>query len=260
LATFRRDGHEIAYEVHGAGTPTILLHGVTVSFAGNYAAWGWIERLNAAGCQVIGMDFRGHGRSDKPRDPSAYGTDNLAGDALALLDHLGHARASVIGYSLGSGIALNLLHRAPTRIGPSVLIATGDGLLGYSPYTPAEVFARLENALAREEFPADLPSHESAYWTFAVNVGGDRLAAKAAVQAQYRACSLAEAGSIESPVLVVSGEADPVLGRGPRLAQSIPRGRYLEIPGADHFVLCRHDAALSAVEEFFRLHNGRTGA
>jgi hypothetical protein len=138
MTTFERDGHRIAYEVHGVGRPVLLLHGVTVSFARNYAAWGWIQRLNAAGYQVIGMDFRGHGSSDKPRDQAAYGTDNLAGDVLAL----------------------NLLHRAPKRIGASVLIATGDGLLGHPPYTSGEVFARLENALAREQFPEDLPSHE----------------------------------------------------------------------------------------------------
>jgi pimeloyl-ACP methyl ester carboxylesterase len=259
MTTFERDGHRIAYEIHGVGRPVLLLHGVTVSFAGNYAAWGWIQRLNAAGYQVIGMDFRGHGSSDKPRDPAAYGTNNLAGDVLALLDHLGHTRASLVGYSLGSAIALNLLHRAPKRVGASVLIATGDGLLGHPPYDSGEVFARLANALAREQFPEDLPSHESSYWTFAVKVGGDRHAALAAVQARYPACTDDEARSIESPVLVVSGELDPVLGRGPRLARAIPCGTYVEIPGADHFVLCRHEAALSAVERFLRLHNGQSG-
>jgi len=104
-----------------------MLHGITVSFAGTFGASGWVPRLVAAGCQVIGMDFRGHGQSDKPREISAYGTTNLADDVVALLDHLGIERASLFGYSLGSIVALRLLHQLPHRTGPSVLMATGDG-------------------------------------------------------------------------------------------------------------------------------------
>ena len=256
MASFQRDGHDIAYEVHGSGAPIVLLHGVTVSFAGNYGVWGWPQRLNKLGYQVIGMDFRGHGKSAKPRDPAAYGTDNLSNDVLALIDHLGHRSVSLIGYSLGSAIALDLLHRAPHRFGPSVLIATGDGLLGHPPFDFSSVCQRLGTALAREQFPDDLPSHESAYWTFALKVGGDRLAALAAVQAQYPPCRDHQARSITAPVLVVSGELDPVLGRGPRLAQAIPHGTYVEVPGADHFALCRDEAALSAVEGFLAVHHG----
>lgn len=130
-------------------------------------AWGWTERLNKVGHQVIGTDLRGHGRSDRPREPAAYGTDNLGKDVLALIDHLGHESVSLIGDSLGSAIALDLLHRVPHRFDPSVLFATGDGLLGHEPFDSSSVFARLANALARETFPDDLPSRESAYWTFA---------------------------------------------------------------------------------------------
>lgn len=260
MTSFLRDGHEIAYEVHGTGVPIVLLHGVTVSFAGNYVAWGWTERLNKLGYQVIGLDFRGHGKSAKPRDPAAYGTASLAGDVLALLDLLGYRTVSLVGYSLGSVIALHLLHRAPHRFGPSVLMATGDGLLGYKPFDVPSVGERLCVALGREEFPDDLPPHESAYWTYAVNVGGDRLAARAAMQAEYPSCSDQQAKSITAPVLVVSGEVDPVLGRGPKLAQAIPNANYVEIAGAGHFDLCRHDAALSAVDAFLTTHKSSADA
>ena len=172
MQSFSRSGHRIAFEVHGTGRPVVMLHGITVSFAGNFGPAGWIPRLTAAGCQVIGMDFRGHGRSDKPRDVLAYGTDPLAGDVVALLDHLGIERASLFGYSMGTMVALRLLHQLPHRTGPSVLMATGDGLIGVPPFTSTDVFPRLAEALARPEFPADLPDHVAAYWTFAVKVGG----------------------------------------------------------------------------------------
>ncbi|TRZ94847.1 MAG: alpha/beta fold hydrolase [Rhodocyclaceae bacterium] len=154
-------------------------------------------------------------------------------------------RACLVGYSLGSMIALHLLHTEPQRFGPSVLIATGDGLIGVRPYTTTEVCTKLQGALARPDFPADLPSHVAAYWTFATKVGGDREAALAAASASYPSCSSEAAARIGASVMVVSGEVDPVLGRGPQLARAIPRGRYVEIAGADHFMLAR-DATVQA--------------
>jgi len=252
VARFVRDGYSLHYETHGEGRPVVLLHGITVSFAGNFGAWGWVEALGARGFQVIGLDFRGHGASDKPHDPAAYGTEALAGDVLALLDHLGVARTSLVGYSLGSKIALHLLHAAAERIGPSVLVATGDGLIGHPPFDSAHVLPQIAAAVSRPEFPADLPSHAATYWTFATNVGGDRQAALAAARASYPVCDVADLTRVDVPVLVVSGERDPVLGRGPRLAAAFPKGRYVEIAGADHFQLAAHKAVRSAAAEFLQ--------
>ena len=245
-----RDGFRIAYEIHGHGVPVVMLHGITVSFFGNFARWGWIEQLNAAGCQVVGMDFRGHGCSDKPNDVSAYGAEKFAADVIGLLDQLGIERASLIGYSLGSAIALKLLHQHPARIGPSVLVATGDGLVGEPPHTFAEICPQLENALSSEDFPTALPSHVAAYWTFAVKVGGDRLAALAAARAEYPPCPAGEVARIVAPVLVISGECDPVLGRGPYLAKLIPEGDYVEVPDADHFMLSSNPAVQARAARF----------
>ncbi|MEY2952180.1 MAG: hypothetical protein RLZZ401_267, partial [Pseudomonadota bacterium] len=175
-------------------------------------------------------------------------------DVTALLDHLGIDRAALVGFSLGSVVALHLLHAAPTRFGASVLVATGDGLIGHTPYIIDEVWLQLAEALARAEFPADLPSHVAAYWTFATQVGGDRAASLAAARASYPPCSADEAAAIEVPVLVVSGEVDPVLGRGPLLARAIPQGHYVEIPGADHFMLARDEAAQTATADFLAAH------
>ena len=245
---FVNNSHSLHYEIHGEGRPVVLLHGITVSFAGNYAAWGWVERLRARGLQVIGLDFRGHGGSDKPRDSSAYGTEALAGDVTRLMDHLGIERTSLIGYSLGSKIALHLLHTAPRRFDRSVLIATGDGLIGLPPYTSDEVLPRIAEAVGRPAFPAELPEHVATYWTFATKVGGDRDAAAACARASYPPCALETVATISVPVLVVSGERDPVLGRGPRLAQALRQGRYVEIAGADHFQLAGHEEAQRAAE------------
>src|SRR5688572_30485385 len=107
---FVNDGLRLHYEVHGNGQPVILLHGGTVSFEHNYANFGWIKRLNASGMQVIGLDFRGHGKSDKPHNIESYGTINLASDVVALQEHLNLACTALIAYSIGTAIALYLLH------------------------------------------------------------------------------------------------------------------------------------------------------
>jgi pimeloyl-ACP methyl ester carboxylesterase len=52
------------------------------------------------------------------------------------------------------------------------------------------------------------------------------------------------------PVLVVSGDQDVVLGTGPRVADALPRGRYLEVAGADHFTLAVNEDVQRAVADF----------
>jgi len=250
MPNFIRDGYSINYEIYGEGPPVIMLHGICVSFAGNFAGFGWVERLGSQGLQVIGMDFLGHGKSDKSRDPSSYGSKKLANDVVLLMDHLGLTRASLVGFSLGSVIALHLLHSHPERFNRSVLIATGDGLIGLPPYSMAEVAPKLAEALRYPEFPAHLPKHVSAYWNFATKVGGDRLASEAAARAECPPATSEQLAGVASPVLVISGERDPVLGQGPLLSQALPHGQYLQIPDADHFNLAVSEQAQVAVAKF----------
>ena len=250
MAHLMRNGHAIHYEIPGEGRPVLLLHGICVSFAGNFAGYGWIDSLCKQGLQVIGMDFLGHGKSDKPHDPAAYGTHKLAADVVALMDHLQLETASLVGFSMGSVVALHLLHTHPERFGRSVLIATGDGLLGIGPHTMAESAPQLARALDYDHYPAKLPKHVAMYWNFATKVGGDRLASAAAARAHYPVCTAEEAGRVAADVLVISGEIDPVLGQGPVLARSLAHGRYLEIAGADHFMLAAIGEAKDAVAHF----------
>lgn len=247
---FTRDGYSIHYEIHGKGMPVIMLHGLCVSFAGNFARFGWVERLCKQGMQVIGMDFLGHGKSDKPHDPSFYGANKLANDVVLLMDHIGLPSASLVGFSLGSVIALHLLHNHPERFNRSVLIATGDGLMGVPPHTMSEVAPQLTEALNSPYYPEQLPKHVSAYWNFATKVGGDRLASAAAARAEYPPATPNQLANVASPVLIVSGERDPVLGKGHLLRRSLPKGEYIEISDADHFMLAVSEQAQIVVTKF----------
>jgi len=111
----------LAYDVRGRGSPLVLIQGVGVG------RWGWepvADRL-ARRFQVITIDNRGIGASDAP--PGHYSTRMLADDVLAVLDHAGIQRASVVGTSLGGMIAQELALAHPERVERLVLVATIPG-------------------------------------------------------------------------------------------------------------------------------------
>jgi pimeloyl-ACP methyl ester carboxylesterase len=252
VPTVDNRGIEIHYEVHGSGHPVVLIHGGTVSFKHNYADFGWIESLSGIGLQVIGLDLRGHGKSGKPHEVESYGSSNLASDVIAVLDRLSLKRASLVAYSIGTAVALHLLQSAPERFDRAALIATGDGLVGYPPYTFANILPTLLEVLGRTEYPKDLPKHLSTYWNFVAATNADWQALRALAQASYVPLAMTDAAAITIPTLVVSGQADLVLGQGPKLAQALGQGRYVEVPGADHFSLAADPGVQTAVAHFMR--------
>lgn len=108
-----RDGFTLAARVEGQadGAPAILLLN---SVGADMASWepqiAWLAQTH----RVIGYDARGHGASDTP--PGPYGFDDLVGDALAVLDHYGVGRATVMGLSLGGMTAMGLALAHPDRV------------------------------------------------------------------------------------------------------------------------------------------------
>src|ERR1700740_2697952 len=97
---FRHDSVEIAFRDKGAGAPIVLVHGFSSTPEMNWVHPSWFATLLDAGRRVIALDNRGHGASTKLYDPAEYHTERMAGDVVALLDHLGIARADVMGYSM----------------------------------------------------------------------------------------------------------------------------------------------------------------
>ena len=115
MPTFESSGAKIHYIDEGAGPPILLVHGFASNIEGNWRATGIIAALTGAGRRVIALDCRGHGESDKPHDPKAYGVNVMANDAIALLDHLGITKTDLMGYSMGGYIATSLLLEHPER-------------------------------------------------------------------------------------------------------------------------------------------------
>src|SRR5215831_15923638 len=111
-------GVRIHFNVEGEGPPLVLQHG----FASSLQSWyipGYVEALKSD-YQLILVDARGHGGSDKPHDPAAYAVSLRAGDVVAVLDTLHLDKAHYWGYSMGAwigyGIAKFALERVQTFI------------------------------------------------------------------------------------------------------------------------------------------------
>lgn len=136
VQTFDANGVKIAYFVQGKGEPVVLIHGWLSSAGINWALPG-ISGLLAKDYQVIALDVRGHGLSDKPTKDEAYGPE-LVEDVVRLLDHLKIKKAHVVGYSMGGIIAGSFMAKHPDRVlsgtlgGMGWLQAGGAGQLGFA--------------------------------------------------------------------------------------------------------------------------------
>ena len=106
------------HEIHGSGPPLLLIAGL----ASDSLSWGPVVGPLAERFRVILCDNRGCGRSGH-LSPDA-GIGDMADDCRLLLDHLGIARAHLLGHSLGGFIAQELALRHPQRVASLLLAAT----------------------------------------------------------------------------------------------------------------------------------------
>ena len=123
------NGFQLFFETRGDGAPLLLLHGGS----GIGADWTLIFDGEPAGFRAIVPDMRGHGRST---NPGAFSIRAAAADMFALLDHLGLARVSAIGLSLGAKTLLHMATQQPERIEAMVLVSA-------TPYFPAQARAAM---------------------------------------------------------------------------------------------------------------------
>lgn len=112
-------GHDRAYRIAGSGPAVLLLHGIGDSSA----AWERLIPELAAHYTVIAPDLLGHGESAKPR--ADYSVAAYANGMRDLLDVLDVESATVVGHSLGGGVAAQFAYQYPERCDRLVLVASG---------------------------------------------------------------------------------------------------------------------------------------
>jgi len=118
-----RDSVRLHYEESGSGTPIIFLH----EFAADHTNWEPQMRYFSRGHRCIAYSARGYTPSDVPPDAAVYTYKHFYTDALAVLDHLGIAKAHFIGLSMGSYSSLQVGLNAPERALSMTLAAVGSG-------------------------------------------------------------------------------------------------------------------------------------
>ena len=243
---FDSSGVRIHYRDDGRCDAVVLVHGFASTAEHNWDGTGWIAELSTR-YRVIAPDVRGHGLSDKPEAPAAYGYANMGADVTRLMDHLGLERAFLVGYSMGASIAIELMLSHPERWRAIVLggIAYDDGL-----EDKADRDAIAEAYRAPD--PATITSPlAKAYRRFADSMNNDLKALAALIDAERAPFDPARLAAVRIPVLIVVGSHDNAIGDPKPLAKMIPGARLLMLEGRDHMTTPADRRFKDAVIEFF---------
>jgi pimeloyl-ACP methyl ester carboxylesterase len=261
------NGLTLEYDEHGDGDPLLLVMGLGAQLV----AWplGFVELLTAAGFRVIRFDNRDIGLSSVIDAPAptrrhvmlsavaprfakaAYTVDDMADDAVALLDHLGIERAHVVGASMGGMIAQAVAVRHPGRVRSltSIMSHTGDRKHGRA---RRSLLRKMPRLLARDESDAVDKGVEMFRLTAGSHFDADaaRLLGQEAFDRSWRPEGSArqtvaiaaskdrtwDLGRVRVPTLVIHGLADPLVqpSGGMATAQAVPGSKLVMYPDMGH--------------------------
>jgi pimeloyl-ACP methyl ester carboxylesterase len=249
LSVLAAGGVRLAVEQAGAGTPIVLLHGLTATH--RYVVMG-SKALERSGHRTIAYDARGHGHSAPAPSSEAYTYELLAEDLRALLDELAIEQAVLAGASMGAQTALRFTLEHPGRV-----LALGLITPAFDPETHGEpeslaAWDRLAKGLREEGVEGFVAAYEldripERFREIVTKVLRQRLSAHDhplavadALEALPRSKPFASWGELRSigvPTLLVASrdEADPShpLAVGERYAAEIPSARLVvEAPGS----------------------------
>lgn len=235
-------GVRIHYETDGKGPSLVLQYGQYFPLEAWYE-YNYVSALHDH-FQLILVDARGQGQSDKPHDPEAYRLEHKVNDILAVLDDLGLEKAHYMGYSSGGHLGYGIAKHAPDRVNSLILGGTfpyaepstgeswdikrakelknqtavefTEGLdgfvqsLGFAPFSPA-----LKAAMLLFDTRALIAWHRMTYEL--LGEGFDEIPA-----------------SISAPCLLYAGEKSYEYSDAQRAAQEIPGASFVGIPGGGH--------------------------
>lgn len=235
-------GLPIAVHVMGSGRDLVLIHGYFSNAWTNWIRYGHAAKLVEAGFRVIMPDLRGHGESGKPHDAAAYPPDALMEDGLALIDHLGLADYDLGGYSLGARTTVRMI--ASGGATPRRVILAGMGLQG------------LTHTIDRGGYYTNVLTNLGTFergtseWmteAFLKTTKGDPVALLHILQT-FVDTPREEIARIAQPTEVICGADDRDNGSARELADTLPNGRYVEIPGNHMNAVVRRELGEAMVD------------
>jgi 3-oxoadipate enol-lactonase len=259
-----QDGARLYYERTGRGVPVLLVMGLGMTAA------GWWRTVPVLGerLRVLTFDNRGAGRSDHP--PGPYTLEQLADDAISVLDAEEIDRAHLYGISMGGMIAQHAALRHPDRVRALVLGATtGGGPLAVPPDERTLDFLRRRGAMPHDEGVWSSVPYNYSQRTRAMHGRriGDDVARRLenvldvnAYTAQLQAASAhdlsARLQDIRAPTLVLHGAEDVLVppANGENLARAIPGARLRVLEHAAHLYTTDEPDADREVLQFLVAH------
>ncbi|MBA3391073.1 MAG: alpha/beta fold hydrolase [Deltaproteobacteria bacterium] len=229
----------IYFATYGTGAPVILLHGGL----GNADHFAFQVPALAAKYQVIAIDSRGQGRSTLSKQPLSYHV--MAGDVLAVMDHLKVTRAALFGWSDGGVIALDLAIEHPERVSRLFVLGTNYHSSGSKPRKGASPPTFTAYAAKCKTDYHRLSKTPKAYGAMVSSLLPIWRRAGGFTKDQMR--------SIKAPTVVADGDHDEivVLDHLEEMALLIPDARLVVFKDTSHFALWQDpEAVTAAVLEF----------
>jgi pimeloyl-ACP methyl ester carboxylesterase len=221
----------IHYQVEGEGPPLVLQHGFTNSLQSWYA-YGYVAALRQD-YQLILIDARGHGQSDKPYDPQAYALQHKVEDVLAVLDALQVENAHYLGYSMGGRIGFGIAKYHPERF-LSLIIG------GMHPYESPSESANARIALLQQGMAAYVADAETQNGPMAPDrkarlLANDSEALIASLRAPRGLAGIEQLLlDMTLPCLLYVGEADSFYPGAREGVRSMANARFVSFPGLNH--------------------------
>jgi pimeloyl-ACP methyl ester carboxylesterase len=269
---FDSNGVKIRYVTVGAGEPIVLIHG----WMGDSSMWGRdlfgnTKLKGADGFQVIALDCRGHGKSDKPHDEDKYGVE-MAADVVRLLDHLKLEKAHLVGYSSGSFIAGKVVAMHPERVLSVVYAGQAPVITAAmrpTDFAECEIFAKAVDegkglgSYIMAVMPADKPkpTEEQANAIAKFMYGGKDVKAFALAGLTFKDLNVTEEQlqKCTAPVLFIHGgnESDHVKNRVAKVRKLLGRGDVKIIEGSDHITTLAKPEFAAALGEFLQANKSK---
>jgi pimeloyl-ACP methyl ester carboxylesterase len=269
-------GRRVRYVDIGRGPAVVLVHGQ----GGSWRWWLRVMPAMAVDARVIALDLAGFGESDPVVDGDVF--DEQVKTVVGLLDHLGFARAIVVGHSMGGLVSLRVACDHPDRLRGLALVDAGGGNIGPRRLALIVVAFRIFNVLFARRWVAHLITRNR--WLraalLALAVADPRSVSTAlAVEIIPRMASPGFTSSLEAaakavrqmtpedvscPSLVVWGARDRILpvSSGRKLALRIPDARFVPLNGVGHCPMVEAPDRLSRLLSDFVRHREQpiTGA
>ena len=190
------NGMKMYYEVTGSGEPIVVLHGAYM----NIPTMGEIIPRLAETRTVYALEFQGHGRTNDIERPVTY--PNLSDDVAKFMDAVGLEKADVLGYSMGAAAGLRLAIDHPDKVDQLVAISVAYSMEGMQP----EYLAFVPN-MAPEMFVGT--PMEDAWKQYAPDPEAFRPFVERMIALEHEPLDWeAEVAALETPVLLISGDAD----------------------------------------------------